>query len=197
MNILRIDSSAYQTKALSRKLGDEIIKRLYLNYPDIEVINRELTQGISFVNEAWSKANFTVPEHRDETQLAILSESDVLVSELDTADVVVLTTPMYNFSIPAVLKAWVDMIARAGLTFKYTDKGPVGLLQDKSVYLVITSGGVPVGSEIDFASGYLKHIFGFVGITDVRLIAAERTNADAAESELRALESLSVWLPAI
>jgi FMN-dependent NADH-azoreductase len=89
---------------------------------------------------------------------------------------------MYNFSIPATLKAWIDMIARARLTFRYTENGPVGLLSGKKAYLIVATGGVPVGSELDFATPYLRHALRFIGITDVEIVVADRLNSEAEES---------------
>src|SRR3546814_1403365 len=92
----------------------------------------------------------------------MLSGADELIAELEAADTIVITAPIYNFAIPASLKAWVDLIARARRTFRYTEAGPEGLLKGKRAFIVFASGGVPLGSEVDFASGYLKHILGFV-----------------------------------
>ena len=103
-------------------------------------------------------------------------ENDALVQEVKEADIIMIAAPIYNFSIPASLKAWIDLIARAGLSFRYTSEGPVGLLTGKKAYVVIASGGTQIGSEIDFASGYLRHVLGFIGIDDVSLISAERFN---------------------
>ena len=97
-------------------------------------------------------------------------------------DVIVIGAPVYNFSIPASLKAWIDMIARARLTFRYTDSGPEGLLKGKKAYVVVATGGVPVGSPVDFATPYLRHALAFVGITDVEVIAADRLNSQREES---------------
>jgi len=91
---------------------------------------------------------------------------------LQQATHLVLATPIYNFGVPAALKAWIDMIARVQLTFQYTATGPEGLLQDKQVYLVMASGGTPLGSDIDFASGYLRHVLGFLGMTNVTIVDA-------------------------
>lgn len=125
----------------------------------------------------------------------LLPGSDLLVRELDSADVIMITAPVYNFSVPAALKAWIDMICRASLTFHYTENGPEGLLKDRPVYLVMASGGVPFGSSADFASGYLRHILGFIGIRDVRPVYAEGTNANVSASENAALDMLTQWLP--
>jgi FMN-dependent NADH-azoreductase len=114
---------------------------------------------------------------------------------LREADAVVLTAPIYNFSIPSTLKAWIDHVCRAGLTFHYTENGPQGLLEDRPAYLAMASGGVPFGSAADFASGYLKQVFRFIGIEDVRLIGAERVAVNAAEARHQALATLEKWLP--
>ena len=108
---------------------------------------------------------------------------------------IVLTVPVYNFSVPAALKAWIDLVCRARMTFQYTDTGPQGLLRDRPVYLVMASGGIPFGSEADFASGYLHHIFGFIGIHDLRPVYAAQTNVDASASKTAALAMLDQWLP--
>lgn len=102
----------------------------------------------------------------------MLTFSDQLINEVKAADVIVLGVPVYNFSIPATLKAWIDLVARARETFRYTENGPVGLLENKKVYLVMASGGVPLESEMDFASNYLKFFMQFIGITDVTLVNA-------------------------
>src|SRR5690606_32013845 len=89
-----------------------------------------------------------------------------------------ITAPIYNFAIPASLKAWIDQVTRARRTFRYTEAGPEGLLKGKRAYIVFASGGVPLGSQVDFASGYLRHILGFIGITDVHFIAADGHQMD-------------------
>lgn len=194
--ILRIDSSARQHGSITRKLGDEVIRRLKNDNHAAEVIERNLSDGLKFIDADWVGANLTSPEQRSRAQQETLSMSDHLLRELDDADVIVITVPLYNFSVPATLKAWVDMVCRAGLSFRYTDNGPVGILRDRPVYLVIASGGVPLGSAADFASGYLHHIFSFIGITDVRDVFAGGTNLDQSASEKAALEMLDQWLPA-
>jgi FMN-dependent NADH-azoreductase len=113
------------------------------------------------------------------------------------ADVLVIGVPVYNFGIPASLKAWVDMIARARLTFRYTESGPVGLLRGKRAVLVVASGGTAVGSEIDFATDYLRHVLGFLGIDDVEIIAANRVMPRGEDEVLgaarRHIEQLVPW----
>jgi FMN-dependent NADH-azoreductase len=120
---------------------------------------------------------FYIPaEQRTPEQQQALAFSDLLVQELMAADVLVIGAPIYNFGIPASLKSWVDLIARAGLTFKFSEAGPEGLLVGKKAYLVVTSGGVEVGSPYDLATPYLRQVLGFVGITDVEVISADRLN---------------------
>ena len=173
--VLHIDASARFSESVSRQLSAQVLEHLGAD----RVIRRDLADALPQINETWVNANFTPAEDRDSVQRDVLSLSDILVDELKDADTVVIGTPIYNFSVPASLKAWVDQIARAGLTFRYTDNGPVGLLDGKRAVVVIASGGVPVGSEMDFASGYLRQVMRFVGITDVEIIAADRLNADA------------------
>lgn len=193
--VLMIHSSAQQDSSLTRRIGEQVAERLLANHPDADIITRDLANGLPFIDQTWVEANLTDPDQRTPAHQATLAESDRLIEELDSADVVVVTAPVYNFSVPAVLKAWIDMVCRARLTFRYTDQGPEGMLRDRPVYLVMASGGVPFGSAVDFASDYMKHIFGFIGITDVRPVFAERTNADYDASHAAALQALDSWLP--
>jgi len=185
LNILEVQASARGAGSISRDLTADLIAALQDRHSNVDVARRDLASGLPFIDEAWVGANFTPDEERTNTHRQILSRSDDLVAELQKADIVVIGAPIYNFSIPAVLKAWVDMIARAQLTFRYTENGPEGLLKDKKVYVVVPSGGVPVGSAMDFATPYLRHALAFVGITDVEFIGAQgadRGNSDALDS---------------
>ena len=101
-----------------------------------------------------------------------------LVAEVQEAGVLVIGLPIYNFSVPAAFKAWIDQIARVKVTFRHTDKGPIGLLDDKKAYVIITSGGTQLGSEIDFVSEYIHHILGFIGIKDVTIIDSSAIGRD-------------------
>ena len=196
-SLLRIDSSAATSDSLTRQLGDEVMQRLQRDNPAMTVKHRDLANGLDFIDEQWVTANLTDPPERTGEQQARLAGSDELVAELAAADALLLTVPVYNFSVPAVLKAWIDQVCRAGLTFSYTDKGPVGLLTDRPVYLVMASGGTAFGSPADFATQYLAHIFSFIGITDIRPVYAERTAMDSKASEQQALGMLEQWLPAM
>lgn len=171
--VLRVDASARRDGSVSRELAARLAQRLA--GPGGRIIVRDLAQSpIAQVDESWVGANFTPEEQRSDAQKAVLAGSDALVEELQTADEIVIGVPVYNFSIPAALKAWIDQVARARLTFRYTETGPEGLLTGKTAWLVVASGGTPVGSDIDFATPYLKHILGFVGITDLRIVDAAR-----------------------
>ncbi|WP_299473423.1 NAD(P)H-dependent oxidoreductase [uncultured Roseibium sp.] len=181
--ILHINASARKNNSVTRELTDTLVKNLVEKDQETKVLNRDVSQGIPFLDEDWVGANFTDPADRSAEQRLKLSLSDTLVNELKSADTIVIGTPIYNFSVPAALKAWIDQIARARETFKYTENGPVGLLEGKKAFVVVASGGTKVGSEIDFAATYLKHVLGFVGINDVSIIAADQLMADPSKKQ--------------
>ncbi|NOZ11167.1 MAG: FMN-dependent NADH-azoreductase [Gammaproteobacteria bacterium] len=185
LRVLRVDASGRYEGSVTRQLTDEVIEALRSQTDPLHVSQRDVAQGVPFVDEAWIGANFTDDEARSEEQRKLLAYSDSLVQELKDADVLVIGVPIYNFGIPATLKAWIDMIVRVRLSFRYTEDGPVGLLTNKKAYVVVASGGVPVGSSMDFATPYLRQALGFVGITDVQIIAAERLN-DQGETGIQA-----------
>ena len=182
LNVLEVAASGRNDGSVSRMLSADLIAALEERHGSITLTRRDLNKGLSLVDEAWINANFTAAEERSAEQRAVLAESDALVAELKTADVLVIGAPIYNFGVPAALKAWIDMVARARLTFRYTEDGPKGLLEGKKAYLVVASGGVPVGSAVDFATPYLRHALAFIGIDDVEVIAAEQLNSKAEES---------------
>ena len=182
LRILEVSSSGRRDGSATRALSADLIAALEAKHDSIEVTQRDVSLGIPFVNEAWIAANFTPEQDRTPAQLETLALSDELVAELRNADTLVIGVPVYNFSIAATLKAWIDMVARARVTFRYTANGPEGLLKDKKAYLVVATGGVPVGSPVDFATPYLRHALSFIGITDVEIIAADKLNSEAAEA---------------
>ncbi len=189
--VLRVDASASVNTSNSKKLGDALISRMEAIFPGMQVQQRDLNEDISFIDEIWVGANFTPPEERSEMQKNRLEFSDRLIDELRHADHIILTTPMYNFSIPATLKAWIDMICRAGVTFQYSTDGPVGLLKNKRVDIIITTGGVPLQSPADFASNYLEQVFRFIGIEDINIFAADQMSVDADASYQNALDQMA------
>jgi len=188
--ILRIDASARNAGSTTRQLTDQLVARLVEQGYGAAVTSRDLAlTPPALLTEAWVGANFTDESERSDDQRAALAASDELIAELEAADTIVIGVPVYNFAIPAALKAWVDLIARARRTFRYTETGPEGLLKGKKAFLVVASGGVPVGSDYDFATGYLRHVLGFVGITDVAIIAADQQMMDG-EAIARATASI-------
>jgi FMN-dependent NADH-azoreductase len=174
--ILRIDSSARLEGSVTRDLLHRIEARLTTG----EVVRRDIGRApVPQIDAAWVDANFTPEAERSEAQRAALALSDEMVAELRAADTILIGAPIYNFAVPAALKAWIDQVARAGLTFRYAAEGPVGLLEGKRAVVAIASGGTEVGSEVDFASRYLRHVLGFIGIERVEIVTADRLMADA------------------
>lgn len=185
--ILHINSSARHAGSLTRDLTSDLIAR----QDGATVIARDLTQSpVPQITEDWVGASFTPAEDRSDAQKSTLSLSDTLVDELVAADTIVLGVSMYNFSVPAALKAWIDQVARPGRTFNYTENGPVGLLTGKRAIIVMATGGVPAGSDMDYAAPYLQFFLGFLGITDVTIIAADGANADEAAARAKAITAI-------
>lgn len=166
--ILHIDASAHFETSRSRAASAKIVADL-----GGSVTDRDLAANpLPFVDAAWANARLVDPAERTAEQTQHLSLSDQLIGELQTADILVIGTPIYNFAAPATLKAWMDLVARPGVTFKYTPDGPVGLLTGKKAILTVASGGVPIGSQMDHLTPHLKLFLGFVGITDIDVRAA-------------------------
>lgn len=173
--VLHIDSSARTEGSVTRDLSAQIVSRLGAG----SVIRRDLAAPLPLLDGAWVGANFTPADQRSDEQKQLLALSDSLVEELKQADTLVIGSPVYNFSVPSTLKAWIDLVARAGLTFQYTENGPIGLLEGKRAIIVMASGGTQAGSDIDFATTYLRHVLGFIGITEVEIVAADAMSIDA------------------
>lgn len=182
--ILHLDASARTDGSLSRDMSARIVARL--SDPRTRILRRDLGGGLPSIDAAWVGATFTPPAERTAAQQTALALSDELVAELQAADTLVIGTPVYNFAVPAALKAWIDLVARAGVTFRYTPDGPEGLLTGKRAIVAVATGGTPVGSDIDFATGWLRHVLGFLGIADVRIVAADRAMADPEAARARA-----------
>jgi FMN-dependent NADH-azoreductase len=173
VRILHLSASAKQQSSISRELAADLLDALEQCHGRVDVVHRDLSAGLPLIDADWVAANYTPAEDRTAAQRDRLALSDELVAELDAADVLVIGAPIYNFSVPAPLKAWIDLVARVQLTFKYTENGPKGLLEDRKTYVISPSGGVPVGSPVDFATPYLRHVLSFIGITDVEIIGAQ------------------------
>jgi FMN-dependent NADH-azoreductase len=160
------------------------------------VTYRDIGKGLAFVDDTMIGGYFTPEDKRSDEQKRSLILSDQITKELFDHDVYVFGLPIYNFAMPAAFKAWCDLAARSGVTFKYSSTGPVGLLTGKKAYLAITSGVVKLGSEIDFLTPWLRYYLGFLGITDITIIAAEALSRNSeetiakAEAQIKALEVL-------
>ena len=178
--LLKIDSSPMGERSVSRKLTAEFAKTWLKAHPGGTVISRDLTTlNIPVVNGPWVAAAHTSEGGRTAEQKDVLAVSDLLIAELQKADEYVVGVPMHNFSIPSTLKLWIDQVVRMGKTFAYSAAGREGLLTGKKATLLIASGGVyergSTAEAFNFVTPYLRTIFGFMGITDVNIIAAGGT----------------------
>ena len=189
MNILQINSSARPDNSQSSRLAADIVERLRAANPDARLTLRDLGRAPHpALDEPALGALFTPADKRTPGQAARVAQDDSLIAELQAADAIVLGVPMYNFGVPTQLKNWIDAIARAGVTFKYTDKGPVGLVQNKKVYVALTRGGLYRNTPADTQVPYLRTFLSFLGMTDVQFIYAEGL-AMGPEAEQKALAS--------
>ena len=174
MNILEILSSARAGNSYSTRLSHALVERLQQDHADARVQVRDLgANPHPMLDEAALGALFTPAEQRTVAQQARVALDDVLIAEVQAADVLVLAVPMYNFSIPAQLKNWIDAISRAGVTFRYTANGPEGLLTGKKAYVILAAGGKHRNQPTDTLTPYLRTFLGFVGISDVVFVYAE------------------------
>ena len=175
MKLLHIDSSILGDNSASRQLSGEVVKAWQAAEPSVEVSYRDLaSEGIEHFSAATLVAAGTPAELRDAAQKYEAQLSADTLAQFLAADAVVIGAPMYNFTIPTQLKAWIDRIAVAGQTFRYTEAGPEGLCGNKKVIIVSTAGGLHAGQASGAAhEGYLKLLFGFLGITDIEIVRAE------------------------
>jgi FMN-dependent NADH-azoreductase len=190
MKLLQIDSSA-RAGSVTRRLTAKFAEEWRANHhPTGEVIQRDLsTTMLPLITDDWSatyvESSKLSPAHRN-----YLSTSDALIEELRAADTIVIGAPMYNFAIPSLLKAWIDQIVRMGKTFAYGAQGRQGLLGDKKVFVITSRGGAyekgTPAEKADFQEPYLRHIFDFIGLTDVTFIHAENQAREEAGSSLTA-----------
>jgi FMN-dependent NADH-azoreductase len=179
VQILHLDSSILGDGSASRTLSAAIVGELRREYPDAAVVHRDLARETIPHLDGSIAAGFrdTGIKDFDAATRAEHARSEALVDEFLASDVLVIGAPMYNFSVPSQLKAWIDRVAQAGRTFRYTENGPVGLSGGRRVIVASTRGGMysaGPGSVMDFQEAYLKAFFGFLGITDVKFVRAER-----------------------
>jgi FMN-dependent NADH-azoreductase len=184
MRLLRIDSSA-RTVSVTRQLTAKFAEEWKENYPDGEVVHRDLlTTTIPLILDDWSATHLGTTSALSPAQRSYLSTSDELIGELSAADTIVIGAPMYNFSIPSPLKAWIDQIVRMGKTFTYGANGPGGLLEGKKVVVITARGGAydkgTATAGFDFQEPYLRHIFSFIGLNDVTFIHVDNQAGERA-----------------
>ncbi|MEM8800514.1 MAG: NAD(P)H-dependent oxidoreductase [Pseudomonadota bacterium] len=184
--LLKITASASPDTSTSTSLANTFVDRLLAEQPRLHVVERNLADGVPHINRDWVNANSTPVEKRSCHHREVLTLSNRLVDELLASDYLVFGVPIYNFSVPSVLKAWIDHVCRSRLTFRYGANGPEGLLIGKKAMIIFSSGGTKIGGDLDFASAYLRHVLGFIGITDVEFAAADRLVADREASLRRA-----------
>ncbi len=196
--ILHIDASP-RARSISRDLAQHTLDRLLDAYPGAVVITRAISDGLPVLSEPMIDAYFTDDAARTPEQHASIAISDALVAELEAADVLVINTPVWNFGVPAALKAWIDLVARARRTFRYTENGPIGLLENKRAFIALASGGTALDSEIDFAGRYLRHVLGFLGIDDVTFIdgSAHMSRGERAAAEAKAQADQAIGFRAL
>ena len=189
MKILQINSSARAENSHSTRLATALVERLRTNQPQATLTVRDLGRTPHpMLDEAALQALFTPSEQHTPEQAARVAQDDALIAEIQAADVLVLGVPMYNFGVPAQLKNWIDAISRVQVTFRYTEKGPEGLLTGKKVYVALTRGGLYRNTPNDSQTPYLQTFFGFLGMTDVQFVYAEGL-AMGPEAEQDALAS--------
>ena len=186
MKILQINASARSAGANSTRLADAVTARLLAQNPHASVELRDLAANPHPVlDEPALGALFTPAEQRTPEQVARVALDDALIAQLQSVDAIVLGVPMYNFGVPVQLKTWIDAIARAGVTFRYTANGPEGLITGKKVYVALARGGLYRDTPADSQVPYLKSVLGFLGMTDIEFIYAEGL-AMGAESAAKA-----------
>ena len=172
--LLQVNSSIYSGNSVSTRLADEFVARWRAeNSAGTTIVRDVAANSLPHLTAERFQAFITKPEERTAAQQAIVGESDALVEELKRADTIVLAVPMYNFGVPSTLKSWFDHVARAGVTFRYTAQGPVGLLTGKKVYVISTRGGSYAGTTGDNETAYVRQFLGFLGLTDVEFVYAE------------------------
>ena len=189
MKIQQIDCSARKKGSTSRELAKKRIEKIKKS--EDEVIYRDLDDEMLFV-AGLTESGMSIPEdERTEQNKKMFELSDKLVKELKDSDIIIISTPIYNFGPPATLKAWSDLAARVKSTFKYSPEGKqIGLLENKKVYLIITSGGTKVESKDDYLTPWLKHVLNFFGIKNIQTISADQMSIDYDGSIKKAEEEI-------
>ncbi len=194
--ILHITASIKGAESVSRALSTTIASTLR-DETGKQVIERDLSQNdLPFVSAESFGAAQVPPADRTPAQAEATAAGDQLIAELQDADIVVFGVPIYNFAVPATVKAWADLVARAGTTFRYTPDGPQGLLKEKRAYIAVATGGTQVGSDVDFMTPWLRHFLGFLGIGDAQVIAADGLMGGDGEAKVAAASAKAAQVTA-
>src|SRR5467141_1036556 len=173
--LLQINASINSDNGQSSQLANQFVAAFHACRPEAKIVVRDVaaSEPVPHLHAERFGAFITKAEERSAAQHAVVAYSDILINELKQADVIVLGLPMYNFGVPSQLKAYFDHIARVGATFKYTEKGPVGLLTGKKAYVFATRGGLYAGTALDTQTAYVRDMLRFLGIDDVEFVYAE------------------------
>lgn len=172
--LLQLNSSLYAGDGQSSRIASQFVAPWRASNPGATVLVRDLArEPVPHLDAERFAAFLAGEEARDASQQAVVAYSDMLIGELQRADVIVLGLPMYNFGLPSTLKAYFDHVARAGITFRYTDKGPVGLLTGKQAYVFAARGGQYAGTPSDTQTPYVRDFLRFLGIDEVEFVYAE------------------------
>lgn len=178
--LLQINSSIFGDHGNSSTLSNEFVEGWIAKHPEGKIIVRDLAKNpVPHLDAERVTAFFTPADKRSAEQQSLVDYSDALIAELSSADVVVIGVPLYNFGVPSTLKAYFDQLARAGITFKYTETGPVGLLADKPVHIIAARGGFHHGTASDTQTGFLTTFLNFIGLKSIHYIYAEGLNISA------------------
>jgi FMN-dependent NADH-azoreductase len=179
-SLLQISASIHSEGGQSSQLASQFVQAYRHNHPDAHIVRRDLaSESVPHLSAERFGAFLSKAHERSEEQRVVVEYSDALIAELRNADVIVLGLPMYNFGVPSQLKAYFDHIARAGETFRYTDKGPVGLLKGKKAYIFAARGGLYAGTALDTQTGYVRDFLRFIGIEHTEFVYAEGLSVSA------------------
>ncbi|MFA5941442.1 MAG: NAD(P)H-dependent oxidoreductase [Sinimarinibacterium sp.] len=175
--LLQINTSLFAENGQSSKLAQEFVQSWQARQADGRVVVRDLAKApLPHLDAERFGAFQAQPEARTPEQQAIVAESDALIDEIRNADVIVLGLPLYNFGVPSQLKAWIDHVARAGVSFRYTANGPEGLLGGRKLVVFAARGGRYQGTPADTQTGYVRTFFNFIGVDDIEFVYAEGLN---------------------
>ncbi|MHA2937653.1 FMN-dependent NADH-azoreductase [Vibrio sp. RC27] len=193
MKVWHIDSSGRAQTSHSRKLTQQFIESLS-NKTKISTQALDVSGGLPFLTDTMIKSYFTPDDQRTTEQQAALAVSNNIVSLAKESDVWIIGVPIYNFSMPAAFKAFIDLLLRSKETFTYGENGPIGLLENKRVFIVVTSGSTEIGSDYDFLTPWLVHCLNFIGVSDVQFIHADQYRPEKDQAITDQIETMTTEL---